>query len=142
MTNPNWVLAEARSAVDDFRNATSVSEVERAASKLADNFDALDDWLLKGGFLPADWLLAIRVPQEDAAGPINAHIVISEVGYQQLVDEMTEEEEAAEVNEGEADLLHKIFTEDANLLKRLGNESEEEKKWMRYRRHRAGTTRR
>lgn len=39
---------------------------------------------------------------------INPRIVVSEEVYQQLLDEMTEEEEALEINEGEADLLAKI----------------------------------
>lgn len=62
MSDPNWMLIEARNAVGDFRNAMSVSEVERSANKLADTFEALDEWLLKGGFLPADWLVAINPP--------------------------------------------------------------------------------
>jgi hypothetical protein len=64
MSDPNWMLIEARDAVGDFRNAVSVSEVERSANKLADMFDALDDWLCKGGILPADWLVAIN-PMND-----------------------------------------------------------------------------
>lgn len=58
MTDPNWTLIEARNATGDFRNAVTVSEVESAGNKLADTFEALDEWLCKGGFLPADWLPA------------------------------------------------------------------------------------
>lgn len=58
MTDPNWMLIEARNAIGDYRNAVSVSEVERSANRLADTFEALDEWFCKGGFLPADWLPA------------------------------------------------------------------------------------
>lgn len=56
--DPNWTLIEARNAVGDFRNALSMMEIERAASILADSFETLDEWLIKGGTLPADWLPA------------------------------------------------------------------------------------
>lgn len=56
--DPNQALIDARNAIGDFRNAISVPEMERAATKLADTFEALDKWLIKGGILPADWLPA------------------------------------------------------------------------------------
>jgi hypothetical protein len=56
--DPNWTLTELRNAIGDYRNAISMSEVERAAHILADNLEAMDNWLTKGGFLPADWLPA------------------------------------------------------------------------------------
>lgn len=58
MTDPNWTLLELRNAVGDFRNAITIAEIERAASILANTFEAMDEWLCKGGFLPADWLPA------------------------------------------------------------------------------------
>lgn len=64
--DPNQALIDARNAIGDFRNAISVPEMERAATKLADTFEALDKWLIKGGIMPADWLPAKFGP---ARGP-------------------------------------------------------------------------
>lgn len=44
-------VTEYRKAVDDGDDAQAVM----AADSIASHFDALDDWILCGGFLPSDW---------------------------------------------------------------------------------------
>lgn len=56
--DPNQTLREVRNAIGDFRNAVTMEDAERAATRLADSFEALDESLIKGGVLPADWLPA------------------------------------------------------------------------------------
>lgn len=53
--DPEQALANAREAVKDLDNATSISQESDAAERLATAFRALDEWLSKGGFLPSDW---------------------------------------------------------------------------------------
>lgn len=111
MTDPNWTLIEARNAVGDYRNAVTVSEVERAAQKLADHFEALDEWLTKGGFLPADWLPAIDRNKPRTLGNLAAGLPLRVQGEEPeaLDDEnLRTWREAQEIVEGEADILRKI----------------------------------
>lgn len=54
--DPDEALKNAREAEKSFRSAPIESSAERiAAIKLADAFEALDEWLSRGGFMPADW---------------------------------------------------------------------------------------
>lgn len=56
--DPNQALIDARTAVGSFRlgtqNESNDEEIE-AALQLIESFDALDEWLTKGGFLPTAW---------------------------------------------------------------------------------------
>jgi hypothetical protein len=56
--DPNAALAEIRHLAASIRNSASKS-VDRAVAadgeRLADMVLALDDWMKRGGFLPADW---------------------------------------------------------------------------------------
>lgn len=51
----NAVLARARQAVRDMASAPNPGALAEASRDLADSFEAVDEWLSKGGFLPADW---------------------------------------------------------------------------------------
>lgn len=51
--DPNQVLKNARASVARIDESITPSEEDVAA--LADAFEALDDWLSRGGFLPTEW---------------------------------------------------------------------------------------
>jgi hypothetical protein len=53
--DPNQTLHDLRTAVADYRTATSVSAADDAADRLAEHIQALDRWLSMGGFPPAAW---------------------------------------------------------------------------------------
>lgn len=57
--DPNATLDAARKALAEYRTAQgqeySVLEAQRHAESLADAFEALDAWLSRGGFIPAEW---------------------------------------------------------------------------------------
>jgi len=55
--DPNQALADARQAVEDYRNAGSLGMEGDAADRLVEAFTALDEWIVNGGFAPADWPL-------------------------------------------------------------------------------------
>jgi hypothetical protein len=51
----NEALRDAREARRRLTEAETDREASQMGDLLADHFEALDDWLSKGGFLPADW---------------------------------------------------------------------------------------
>jgi hypothetical protein len=53
--DPNQALADARQAVEDYGNASSIGMADEAAERLIGAFGALDDWLSAGGFRPVAW---------------------------------------------------------------------------------------
>jgi len=54
--DPNKALKNLREAEKQYRAAPAGSMAERvAASNMADAFEALDEWLSRGGFMPVDW---------------------------------------------------------------------------------------
>jgi len=55
--DPNTALQNAREALARREAAYSDRSTEEnsAADDLAESFEALDAWLSKGGFLPAEW---------------------------------------------------------------------------------------
>lgn len=55
--DPNAVWAAMRSAAASIIDAAERGEAPSGdeAESLAADFEALDDWLAKGGFLPRDW---------------------------------------------------------------------------------------
>ena len=53
--DPDEALRQLRTAIRDYRNATSIAASEDAADRLAEHAEALDGWLRGGGFLPAEW---------------------------------------------------------------------------------------
>lgn len=59
MSDPNELLARARALVA-LRDTTAWDE---AADMLAETFNALDNWLTRGGFLPQEWLKYPRTRQ-------------------------------------------------------------------------------
>ena len=56
--DPDQTLHDLRTALADYRKATSVAAADDAADRLAERIQALDDWLSAGGFLPTDWMRA------------------------------------------------------------------------------------
>jgi hypothetical protein len=72
--DPNATLAEIRKGIADLAGDVDNTEhpnyedlLEMSVQSLAENFEALDEWLQKGGFLPSDWakgrLSSRRIPQ-------------------------------------------------------------------------------
>jgi hypothetical protein len=62
--DPNEALKRAREAIERYQDDASLgfntdTRLE-AADKLADAFEALDEWLSKGGFLPLEWSESLR----------------------------------------------------------------------------------
>ena len=53
--DPNETLRQLRSAIGDYRCATSIAAALDAADRLTEQVGALDEWLRAGGFLPDDW---------------------------------------------------------------------------------------
>jgi hypothetical protein len=49
--DPNATLAGLRELVERVQNGTGRVD----ADEFAEKFEALDGWITKGGFLPADW---------------------------------------------------------------------------------------
>jgi hypothetical protein len=61
--DPNAALDTIREAATNLRaqldsDDPSSSAIEQEAGWLAEHFEALDGWLLKGGFLPDEWKAA------------------------------------------------------------------------------------
>ena len=53
--DPDETLRNARQADEDYRETDDAETANDASERLAEAFRALDDWLSKGGFPPADW---------------------------------------------------------------------------------------
>lgn len=53
--DPNEALKNAREALIAFHAEEDSTLIEEAAGRLADAFEALDEWLMKGGFMPEAW---------------------------------------------------------------------------------------
>jgi len=51
----NETLRTMRKLVSDTNLTPSYEDAARIGTELADAFEALDEWLSKGGFLPSDW---------------------------------------------------------------------------------------
>lgn len=51
----NETLARLRAAERAWSLASTLEDAAHVGAELADAFQALDTWLSKGGFLPADW---------------------------------------------------------------------------------------
>lgn len=60
----NELLKLIREDVALFRRVDTLHEEASVAAVLVDRFESLDEWLSKGGFLPADWS-AKRARRED-----------------------------------------------------------------------------
>lgn len=54
--DPHAALAELRQAVRDYQQSPSGENALVAADTFTERFEALDEWLSKGGFLPRDWV--------------------------------------------------------------------------------------
>jgi hypothetical protein len=52
--DPNAALAEIRTLIHEAREATG-PHAEAALNEMSEYFEGLDEWLSKGGFLPAAW---------------------------------------------------------------------------------------
>ena len=58
--DPNEALKNARTALAIIRSDRDGTVTEEAQENLADAFEALDEWLMKGGFLPEWWAKATQ----------------------------------------------------------------------------------
>ena len=54
--DPNEALRRLRALVATIRGSMNHYD-HRQVDDLIETFDALDDWLTKGGFLPATWMV-------------------------------------------------------------------------------------
>ena len=55
--DPNEALRRIREIVEKtYDKEMSSASVEEMFNDLVDHFEALDDWLIKGGFLPNAWI--------------------------------------------------------------------------------------
>lgn len=59
--DPNATLAEARRIVDRFVNG---GQEAGDATRLADLWEAMDQWLSHGGFVPDEWRMSWSKPTE------------------------------------------------------------------------------
>lgn len=78
--DPNATLEEIRNRVQDIRAATNDGDAAEHALRLAELVEAMDGWLSKGGFAPADWDHTVQVCQccntdelEDEKGNVRMH---------------------------------------------------------------------
>jgi hypothetical protein len=58
MMDPDASLTEIQQAAQDYYEALIIGDLrtaEQAATRMADRFCALDDWLQCGGYLPKLW---------------------------------------------------------------------------------------
>lgn len=65
--DPDKALQDAREALQDYRDAEqrwSELGMANAAEGLAGAFQALDEWLSRGGFLPRDWRPSVAMVSE------------------------------------------------------------------------------
>jgi hypothetical protein len=53
--DPNETLKKIRELVGDIQKEREDFETTQVSVELADSIDALDAWLISGGFLPEDW---------------------------------------------------------------------------------------
>lgn len=53
--DPNETLRSARKALATYLGTDDAEEANNASESLADAFEALDEWLTKGGLLPSAW---------------------------------------------------------------------------------------
>lgn len=53
--DPDEALAKARAARQVIDNETDTKKIDVAIDDVLDAFDALDEWLSKGGYLPRAW---------------------------------------------------------------------------------------
>lgn len=51
----NETLRALRIALKDFQRADTLEAEGEAGARMAESVEALDEWLSKGRFLPADW---------------------------------------------------------------------------------------
>ena len=53
--DPNMSLEDLRAAILDASNPDQYTDREVAIEQVEEYFNALDDWLRRGGLLPRDW---------------------------------------------------------------------------------------
>ena len=55
LMDPDQALMDMRRAIEEMDRSITPDEYTRATASLRDAAEALDEWLRKGGFLPAAW---------------------------------------------------------------------------------------
>jgi hypothetical protein len=58
--DPNQALADARAACEQWAHSERGDHDLVALAELVNAFEALDQWLSRGGFLPRDWRSVTR----------------------------------------------------------------------------------
>lgn len=58
--DPNELLVALRDCAQDIQNGTDEYTFAETAQTMAEKFEALDDWLSRGGFLPGSWQSTAR----------------------------------------------------------------------------------
>jgi hypothetical protein len=53
--DPDETLRQLRGAITDYRQATDPGKKLYAADRVVDHAEAIDHWLVNGGFPPAAW---------------------------------------------------------------------------------------
>lgn len=53
--DPDETLRQLRSAITEYRQAADPGQKLHAADRVIDHAEALDQWLINGGFPPAAW---------------------------------------------------------------------------------------
>lgn len=53
--DPNETLRQLRDVLGFGAHVINFDEAKRVIDAVSENFEALDEWLSKGGFLPTDW---------------------------------------------------------------------------------------
>lgn len=56
--DPDVCLQKIRELIVELRGSSKISTTEACADEISEHFEALDEWISKGGFMPADWARA------------------------------------------------------------------------------------
>jgi hypothetical protein len=92
--DPNEALARVRQQVDAVLHPRGLDvSIDELATMLAENFRALDEWLVRGGFLPTAWkpelrasLLGERVVVEPLGPPDPAGVEAARARVERALD--------------------------------------------------------
>lgn len=63
--DPNEALVALRDCAQDIENGTDEYTFAETAQTMAEKFEALDDWLSRGGFPPSDWVRLSAIEKEN-----------------------------------------------------------------------------
>lgn len=61
--DPTATLVKIRALIQSINRSSNSYDRAVWAEELAEAFEALDQWMAKGGFLPVQWRAMVRPPQ-------------------------------------------------------------------------------